>query len=51
MNINSDRLRNNIHKLGEIGRSGDQGVTRLSFTETETEAKELVKHFDEKRRI
>lgn len=45
MTINADRLWNNIHKLGEIGRTAEGGITRLSFTETEKEAKETVKGF------
>ena len=42
MNINSERLWNRIHKLSEIGKDENGGVTRLAFTETERKAKDLV---------
>jgi allantoate deiminase len=45
MNINSERLWNHLFKLSEIGRNDDGGVTRLSFTETERTAKNLVSSF------
>ncbi|NHM32525.1 Zn-dependent hydrolase [Neobacillus terrae] len=45
MNINSERLWNRIHKLSEIGKDENGGVTRLSFTETERKAKDLVVTF------
>ena len=42
MNINSERLWNNIHSLGQIGKSYSGGNTRLSFTKEEKEAKKFV---------
>jgi allantoate deiminase len=47
MNINSERLWSNIHELGQIGRTAEGGITRLSFTETEAEAKNLVRKYME----
>jgi allantoate deiminase len=43
MNINADRLWGNILTLGKIGRVEEGGLRRLSFTESEKEAKRLVK--------
>jgi allantoate deiminase len=40
--INADRLWSRLSKLAEIGRSEGSGVTRLSFTEEERAAKDLV---------
>ena len=45
MNINCERLWNNLIKLSEIGRNENGGVTRLSFTESERNAKDLVTSF------
>jgi allantoate deiminase len=42
MNINSERLWNNIYSLGKIGKNDSGGNTRLSFTEEEKAAKEYV---------
>lgn len=47
MNINQDRLWNNLQKLGEVGRDPKGGITRLSFTKEEREAKDLVRQFME----
>ncbi len=40
--INADRLWSRLYELAEIGRSECSGVTRLSFTEEERAAKDLV---------
>ena len=40
--IDADRLWSRLSELAEIGRSGGGGVTRLSFTEEERAAKDLV---------
>jgi allantoate deiminase len=45
MNINSKRLWEHILTLGQIGKNEHDGVTRLSFTEAEIEAKELLKNW------
>src|SRR4028119_224706 len=40
--IDGERLWNRLFELAEIGKQEDGGVTRLSFTEEERAAKELV---------
>ncbi|PFH88075.1 Zn-dependent hydrolase [Bacillus sp. AFS088145] len=40
--INQDRLWNRLMELGSIGKQESGGITRLSFTENERKAKELV---------
>ncbi|MFC4320451.1 Zn-dependent hydrolase [Litchfieldia salsa] len=47
MNINQERLWSNIQELGQIGEDPKGGITRLSFTESEREAKKLVKQYME----
>jgi allantoate deiminase len=42
MNINSERLWKQILELGQIGKNTHGGVTRLSFTDEEKQAKEYV---------
>lgn len=42
MNINRDRLWHNLMHLGKIGRNEAGGITRLSFTPEEKEAKAFV---------
>lgn len=42
MEIDAERLWFRLHELAEIGRSEGGGVTRLSFTEEERAAKDLV---------
>ena len=42
MNINSERLWKQILELGQIGKNTHGGVTRLSFTDEEKQAKEFV---------
>jgi allantoate deiminase len=43
--INQDRLWERIHLLGEIGKTESGGITRLSFSEEEQDAKRLVASF------
>jgi allantoate deiminase len=43
--INSERLWNRLQLLSEIGKTEMNGVTRLSFTHEEREAKDLVASF------
>jgi allantoate deiminase len=43
MNINGERLWENIFTLGKIGRVESGGLRRLSFTQQEKEAKDVVK--------
>ncbi|WP_225228516.1 Zn-dependent hydrolase [Bacillus sp. PS06] len=45
MNINQERLWGHLHDLGKIGSDPKGGITRLSFTEQEKEAKTLVKQY------
>ena len=40
--INQERLWNRLMELGSIGKQGTEGITRLSFSENERKAKELV---------
>jgi len=40
--INQDRLWNRLMELGSIGKQESGGITRLSFTENERKAKELL---------
>jgi allantoate deiminase len=42
MKINKERLFSRLIELGKIGRQDNGGVTRLSFTKEEREAKCLV---------
>ncbi|TLS36850.1 Zn-dependent hydrolase [Pseudalkalibacillus caeni] len=42
MDINKERLWNNMMELSKIGRNEDGGITRLSFTPEEKKAKEFV---------
>lgn len=42
MNINSERLWKQIWELGQIGKNTHGGVTRLSFTDEEKQAKEYA---------
>ncbi|WP_077329010.1 Zn-dependent hydrolase [Virgibacillus siamensis] len=47
MNINKERLWDHIHSLGKFGRNTEGGMTRLSFTEEEKAAKEIVSQWME----
>jgi allantoate deiminase len=47
LTINGQRLWNHIQELGEIGKTEQNGITRLSFTETEKQAKTVVKRYME----
>jgi len=40
--IDVDRMQRRLNELNEIGKTSDGGVTRLAFTETETEAYEYI---------
>ncbi|MES9682913.1 Zn-dependent hydrolase [Gottfriedia acidiceleris] len=43
--INQDRLWNRLMELGSIGKQESGGITRLSFTENERKAKELLSSY------
>ena len=45
--IDGERLWNRLFELAEIGKQEGGGVTRLSFTEEEHAAKELVASYTE----
>ncbi|MGI6004929.1 MAG: Zn-dependent hydrolase, partial [Christensenellales bacterium] len=45
--VNSERLWERLSALGRIGRTADGGITRLSFTKEERQAKDLVASYME----